>query len=95
MNKNDPVVRKSMLDQAVDAILKGMDRLVSQNKEELRGEIRGSAKEVKEELRKEFRTELGFVRDDIKGLTSELSNTPSRKEFNDLKIRVDKFHPAI
>ncbi|KKR30840.1 MAG: hypothetical protein UT61_C0001G0024 [Candidatus Woesebacteria bacterium GW2011_GWA1_39_8] len=79
-----------MLDQAVKAILKGMDKLIGQTGENLRGEI----KNAKSELRSEFKTELGFVRDDIKGLTAELSDTPSKREFNELKSRVDKYHPA-
>ncbi|OGM20922.1 hypothetical protein A2714_00330 [Candidatus Woesebacteria bacterium RIFCSPHIGHO2_01_FULL_38_9] len=93
MNKKDPFVTKSMLDQAVDAILEGISRLVEDTKKELRGEIR----DVKVELgdfKSEVRTELRYVKDEIRGLTVELSDAPSKKEFNELKRRVDKYNPA-
>ena len=98
MKRKDPFVTKSMLDQAVEAILQGFGRLVEETKRELRGEIQIAKKELKAGIsgvETSLKTEIRFVKDDINGLTAELSDTPSRKEFNQLKSRVDKYHPTI
>ena len=34
------------------------------------------------------------IGDQINGLKADLSDTPSRREFEQLKARVDKYHPA-
>jgi tetrahydromethanopterin S-methyltransferase subunit G len=36
-----------------------------------------------------------WLKDDIKGLTSDMSTSVSKAEFNRLKDRVDKYCPAI
>ena len=36
------------------------------------------------------KVELSHVKDEENGLKAELSNTPSRREFEELKTRVDK-----
>lgn len=84
IDPNEPVTRK-MLDQAVDAILKGMDKMVGG----LRGEMNARFKAVDDRFDK---VELGqkFLKDDIRGLKGELSGTPSKREFEKLKTRVGK-----
>lgn len=45
-----------------------------------------------EEYLGNLKTEQRFLRDEIKGLKSEISSTPSIKDFNLLKKRVDLLH---
>ena len=85
---NEPVTRR-MLDQAVDAILKGMDNIVG----DLKGEMNLRFKAVDDRL-DNLKSGQRFLKDDIRGLKVELSDTPSRREFEDLKSRVDKHHPG-
>ena len=35
-----------------------------------------------------------YLKDQINGLEADLSDTPSRKEFQELKSKVDQYHPA-
>ena len=35
-----------------------------------------------------------WLKDDINGLKADLSNTVSKREFHQLKARVEKYHPA-
>ena len=95
-NPNAPVTNKKLeeavhglsgkLDEAIDAILSGIDRLMQIERKERKEEI--------SDLREEVKTQITFVRDDIKGLEGELANTPTRKEFNDLKKKVYRHHPS-
>jgi len=39
-------------------------------------------------------TELRYVKDEVKGVKVELSNTPSLKQFNQLKTKVERHHPV-
>ena len=88
---NEPATR-GMLDESVQAILEGMDRMAEgfRNQVNTRFEnvdTRFDNLEAKIDLtRKEFK-------DEIDGLKADLSDTPSRREFQDLKARVDKHHP--
>lgn len=75
------------MDEVVDAILKGMDHMVTTQKNELRGEIRAAKEEVKQEIK----NEVGWVKGDINGLKADLSTVPNRAEFTKLKDKVDKF----
>lgn len=61
------------INEAVDAILKGMNRMF---KEERKFNTETFA--TKEDLKRE----AGWLKDDIKGLKADLSDTVSRKEFN-------------
>ena len=74
--------------EATDAVLKGMDDLVGQSRREM-GEFR---KEVNSRFDK---LELGQSHhsDEIKGLKADLSDTSTRKKFQELERRVDKYHP--
>ena len=74
-------VTKGMLDDAVVTVLKGMDNLFSK----YQGKVDNRLKVIE--------VELGGVKDEMKGLKEEFSNTPSRREFNTLKQKVDRFHP--
>lgn len=88
MTKVDPneLVTRGMLDEAVDAILKGIDKLISN----LRGEMKSGFERVNERLEK---LEVGqmFLKDEVQGLKADLSNVPSRRQFEKLKSRVDKY----
>ena len=87
---NEPINRGT-LDEAVSAILEGMDNLY----ERFKGEMNGLRSEMNtrfdnlEATVKQTRSEL---KDDIDGLKADLSTTPTRQEFEDLKTRVRKRH---
>ncbi|OGM55717.1 hypothetical protein A3F62_04515 [Candidatus Woesebacteria bacterium RIFCSPHIGHO2_12_FULL_44_11] len=69
---------------ASEAILNGVQRMFDeQNK------INDAKFATKEDLQRE----IGWVRDDIKGLHAELSAKPSREELNRLEARVNRYHP--
>lgn len=85
-------VTKSMLDEAVEAILEGGGKLIEQVKNELRTEISSLRSELKSDIRdtrSELKSEIGFVKDEINGLKAEFSTTPSRKEFEEVKRKVN------
>ncbi len=81
-------VNRGMLDEAVQAILEGMDKMVGG----LRSEMNSRFEKVDDNLR-QLDVELSGVKDTVNGLKAEFSDTPSRKEFTELKAKVDKFHP--
>ncbi len=59
-------------------------------KEDLKGFA--TKEDIKELATKEdLKREVSWLRDDIKGLTADLSGVPSKKEFNKLKEKVDKY----
>ncbi len=85
----DEIITRRLLDEAVEAILNGISILIKNlaTKEEI------SKLATKEEVQQGFRevkNEIRWVKDDINGLKAEFSNTPSRKEFNQLKTKVDR-----
>lgn len=84
-NPKDELVTRGMLDQAVEAILKGMDNLARS----LRSEFKGLLKEEIEPVK----TDTTFIKRDIRDIKAELSDTPSRREFNELKSEIGKIHP--
>jgi archaellum component FlaC len=83
-------VTKEQLDEAVDTILDGVSNLFDQ----LRTDVNGVEKRLSDEI-KDVKAELIYVKDEINGLKAELSDTPSRREFNELKSRVDEYHPLL
>ena len=88
---NEPVTR-GMLDEAVNALLKGMDNLYERFKGEmnnLKNEMNIRFGKVEEEIHS-VKVELSHVKDDINGLKADLSDTPSRREFEKLKEKVDE-----
>ena len=87
MVKRDPktLVTKKMLDQAVDAILKGVERMFDkQNKR-----IDRRFKRVDQRFDR-LETDVRDIRRRVIDLEVDI---PTRKAFDDLKTRVDKFHP--
>ena len=84
VHPNEPVNRGT-LDEAVSAILEGMNNMVEGLKSEMNtrfDSLEANMNQTKAELK-----------DEIDGLKADLSNTPSRKEFEEVKARVDKHHP--
>jgi len=82
-------VNRGMLNDAVDTILHGMDNLFSRFQDELN--------EFREEVNTSFDkvgVSLRGVEDEVKGLKADPSITPTRKEFNKLKEKVDRYHPS-
>jgi DNA anti-recombination protein RmuC len=70
---------KQDLNEAVDAILTGVDNITT-----------SIVKEVKENRTRieKLETTVGFMRHDIKDLKADLSLTPSREEFEKIKRQV-------
>jgi archaellum component FlaC len=81
---NEPVT-VATLNEAVDAILEGMEKMVGG----VRGEMNERFDKVDNRLQG-VETEVRFVKDDINGLKADLSTTPSRREFEELKTKVNK-----
>jgi predicted nuclease with TOPRIM domain len=93
---NEPVTRE-ILDEAVDTLLAGMDKLYERFKGEtdsLRSEMNSRFDNVENRLRN-IEVELSYVKDEVNGLKADFSTTPSRREFEELKVRVDKHYPLI
>ena len=82
-------VTKGMLDDAVDTLLKGMDNLYDRFK----GELDRGIEKVEARL-DNLERDMSFVKRDIRDIKADLSDTPTRKEFTELKSRVDRYHPA-
>lgn len=85
---NEPVTRK-MLDEVVEAILAGTEGLFNN----LRREMNSRFEKADRRFDK-IEVELRHVKDQVSGLIADLSDTPSRREFEDLKSKVDRHHPA-
>jgi hypothetical protein len=83
-NSKEPVTR-GMLDEAVQAILEGMDKIV--------GGLRNEMNIGFEKLNAKVDQTGSELRDEIDGLKADLSETPSRREFEEVKARLDEHHP--
>ena len=57
----------------------------------MRAEMNTRFDEVDNRLRK-VEVELSFVKDEMNGLKADLSTTPSRREFQELKSKVEKHY---
>lgn len=93
MTKKDPkaFVTNLDLDEAVDSILKGMDNMLVEQKK-----IFATKEDLKQFATKEdLKREASWLRDDIKGLTADIINVPSKKEFSELKVKVNKLEAAV
>jgi archaellum component FlaC len=88
---NDPVNRK-MLDEAVEAILRGVDDIFTKQSIILAGHTKILNDHTKilndhtDRLEK-LETNVEFIKQDINDIKADLSDTPSRQEFNALKIK--------
>ena len=84
-------VTRGMLDEAIDAILEGVGSMFK----DLCGRLDGVDKRFDKVDRRLDRLEVcqSYLKDQINGLKANLSDTPSRREFQELKTKVDKYHP--
>ena len=88
---------KEVLDEAVDTIMIGMNRLFGRFKNEMNGKF-GEVKIKFEEFDKRFNkvdrklekieAEVTYIKRGVNDLKADLSDTPSRTEFNNLKQEV-------
>lgn len=80
MRKRDPKapVTYEMLDEAVEALTEAMNTLLK-------------------EVQKTIRRELGPIKTEIRDIRRRMIDhevvTPTRKELDNLKARVEKYHP--
>ncbi len=88
MTKYDPkgLVTNEYLDDAADKILKGMDTMIKN----FRVEVKGGFDKVGLKLNK-MDVDISSIKDDVKGLTSDLSSTVSKKDFNTFKMKMNRF----
>jgi tRNA U34 5-carboxymethylaminomethyl modifying GTPase MnmE/TrmE len=92
-NSNDSeVVSRSMLNEAVDAILEGVGKLV----EEVRTDSRSQTESLRGDMEKRFNnleatvTQMKIeLKDEIDGLKADLSATVSRTELEELKGKLN------
>ena len=78
-------VTKQMLDEAIDAILEGMSKLVGG----LENKMNTRFDNVENRLQK-VETEISYVKDEMNGLKADFSTTLSRRELEELRQKVDK-----
>ena len=79
-------VHKTVL-EATDAVLIGVEKLLE------KFATKNDVKKIDRRLNK-LETGQSYIKDQINNLDAELSSTPSRREFNKLKTKVDHYHPA-
>jgi len=80
-------VTSETLGEAVDTLLKGMGNMLEEQKK-----IFATKEDLKQFATKEdLKREVSWMKDDIKGLTADLPGIPTRKEFNQLEGKVDKY----
>lgn len=89
--KTDEYSTKNDLRESVDAILVGMNNIYLELIDKMATKDDLKKLETKLESRMEnIETEVGFVRQDISDIKADLSLTPTRREFNELKTKVDR-----
>lgn len=72
-----------------EAILGGVQKMFDdQNK--VNAQTFATKKDL-ELTKEELKNEIHWLKDDVKGLTADLVGTVSKKEFNNLKSKVDKY----
>ena len=100
-NQKDYIIKK-VLNEAVETILKGMDNLYDKFKGEMYARFENVNVQFKnidsqfanvENRLDRIEAEMSYVKDEIKGLKADFSTTPSRREFEELKVRVEKRYP--
>ena len=85
---NAPVTLKA-LDEVVQAILAGTEGLIN----ELRWEMKSRFEHVDHRL-DNLVVGQSHLKDQINGLKANLSDTARRREFQELKSKVDRHHPT-
>lgn len=90
--KADEPVTKNLLDEAVDAILEGMNKMIGGSRTEMKAGFDAVDSRF-DKLEAKVDSNHGEVKDEIDGLKAELSDTPSRREFEELKSKVEKRYP--
>jgi len=94
----EKTVTKGMLDEALDevvqTILTGMDNLFQKHEERFNGidkKFEGIDKRfdgIDKRLDK-IEADVYFMKQDVKDIKEELADTPTRREFKSLKLKVD------
>jgi len=98
-NLNTPLIRKD-LDEAVETILDGMDNMLNSPDGEIQKRFKsidnrfGAIDNRFDTLEAKVNLVDKHLTDEINGLKADLSTTVSKAEFNQLKAKVDHFHPA-
>ena len=87
-NPNQPVMMKD-LDEVVRAILAGTEGLINN----LRREMKSRFEKVDRRFNK-IEVEISHIKDQLRGLKADLSDTPTRREFQQLKSKIDRHHPG-
>ncbi|OGY16127.1 MAG: hypothetical protein A2785_00890 [Candidatus Chisholmbacteria bacterium RIFCSPHIGHO2_01_FULL_49_18] len=98
------LVTVKMLNEAVDAILRGVERMFDKQDKRIDGldkRIGGMDKRIggMDKRIGGMDTRLARVETDVRDVRRRMIDhevdTPTRKEFSDLKARVDKHHPLV
>jgi hypothetical protein len=87
MSKKDDYVTNKKLEEAVDAILTGVEEMVNGSKNDLKNELKVEIEKNRNEIEKN-RKEIRENRRQISGLKHD---TLTRKEFEELKGKVDRY----
>ena len=84
------------LDEVVRAILAGTEGLINNLRREMISGFQKMDKRFKGVDNRLNKLEVGqsHLKDQIDGLKADLSETPSRREFQQLKSKVDRHHPG-
>ncbi len=85
-----------MLDEAIEAILNGVSKMFAEFGKKIDkrfNRVEGKLGKVEGRLGK-IETEVRYVKDEVRGLKADISDTPSRREFEKLKETV-KHHPTV
>jgi len=96
MAKRNPkaLVTLKMLNEAVDAILREVERMFDKQDDRTDKRFRQVDKRFEQVDHRFDRLETD-VRDIRRRMIDQEVNTPTRKEFSELKARVDKHHPLV
>ena len=83
MTKRDPkaFATNEIIDDAVDTLLKGIDNMLVEQKKIFA--TKEDLKNVREDMKslatkEDLKREVGWLKDDIKGLTADLSGLPTK-----------------
>jgi hypothetical protein len=87
-------VTKSTLNEAIDAILEGMGKMFGEMRSDM-GQMGRDINSRFDLLEAKINQTKNELKDEIDGLKADLSTTPSREEFEELKQRVDKQYPRL